>query len=262
MCPTGRRLINGEGGWFAPGKLVCHCLLIESREGLILVDTGFGAKDIEDPQTRLGPIRGLLKPTLQPSETALALVQNLGFRPSDVRHVLLTHLDLDHAGGLADFPNATIHLLAAEKHHAIDAPDRASKRRYRSIQWDHEPKWATYEPDGTPWKGFAAARELRGLPPEILLVPMAGHTQGHACIAVEGESDWMLHCGDAYFHRHSLVGEKPPFGIRMFQRLAALNTAEMLANQARLQELKATESDVTLFCSHDPVELAERTEQT
>lgn len=42
LCPRGRRLINGEGGLLEKGHTVCHCLAIESGDGLVLVDTGFG----------------------------------------------------------------------------------------------------------------------------------------------------------------------------------------------------------------------------
>jgi len=37
---------------------------------------------------------------------------------SDVRHIVLTHLGFDHAGGLDDFPAATVHLLRQESDHA------------------------------------------------------------------------------------------------------------------------------------------------
>ena len=49
MCPWGRRLLNGDGGWLEPGRLVCHVLLIESSDGLVLVDTGFGTEDVRNP---------------------------------------------------------------------------------------------------------------------------------------------------------------------------------------------------------------------
>ncbi len=55
MCPFGGRLFGGEGGVFSRGRMVCHCLLVESSAGLVLVDTGFGVADVESPGRRLGP---------------------------------------------------------------------------------------------------------------------------------------------------------------------------------------------------------------
>lgn len=37
----------------------------------------------------------------------------------DVRHIVLTHLDFDHAGGLDDFPEATVHMLQIERDVAV-----------------------------------------------------------------------------------------------------------------------------------------------
>ena len=77
MCPVGRRVINGTGGLFQRARLVCHCLLIETGEGLVLVDTGIGLDDIAAPQ-RLGPrwVRQT-SPRLDPAETALRQVEAL-----------------------------------------------------------------------------------------------------------------------------------------------------------------------------------------
>ena len=50
MCPRGARLLAGEGGWLASATTVCHCLLVEGAEGLVLVDTGFGIADTRNPR--------------------------------------------------------------------------------------------------------------------------------------------------------------------------------------------------------------------
>src|SRR3546814_2886084 len=55
---------------------------------------------------------------------------------------------------------------------------------------------------GERWFGFEAVRDLDGLPPEILLVPLPGHTWGHSGVAVQEDGGgWLLHAGDAYFYR-------------------------------------------------------------
>lgn len=260
MCPFARRLFQGDGGVFETGTLVCHCLLVETdAQGLVLVDTGFGTGDLADP-ARLGAMRHLLRWNQDPDGTAVARVRALGHRPEDVRHIVLTHLDLDHAGGLADFPHAKVHLLAAEHEAALRPATAAERSRYRSVQWAHGPDWATYAPAGEPWKGFPAVRQLDGLPPEILMIPLTGHTRGHAGIAVAqgGPRDgWSLHAGDAYFF-HGRMAPEPwaPSGIAAFERLAAIDRRAMESNRERLRELRARDEDVRIFCAHDPIELA------
>src|SRR3546814_19661406 len=88
-----------------------YCLLIESDAGLILVDTGFGTRDVDHPHRRLSEFFLTLNNIqLRPEETAVAQVRALGFDPRDVRHIIITHLDFDHAGGIEDFPAAAVHL--------------------------------------------------------------------------------------------------------------------------------------------------------
>ncbi|MGP4100070.1 MBL fold metallo-hydrolase [Nonomuraea sp. KM90] len=201
MHPAGRRLTNGTGGLFAAATLVCHCLLVETDQGLVLIDTGFGTSDLQDPVGSLGTrFLRFTRPAFDPRETAVRQVTRLGYQPADVRHIVLTHLDPDHTGGISDFPWATVHLHAREHEAAMLRPTSGERRRYRPNQWAHGPAWETYdEIGGEDWFGFTAVRRLTGLPPEILLIPLAGHSRGHSGVAVDMGETWLLHAGDAYF---------------------------------------------------------------
>lgn len=260
MCPMSRRLINGDGGFFEAGRLVAHCLLVETEaHGLALVDTGVGDADVRDLKGRLGAafvaVTGMGK---APFKTAAEHVVALGYTLKDVRHILVTHLDLDHAGGLGDFPQATVHVHADERTAAL-TPTWRERERYRACHWAHGPKWAQYGDAGEPWMGFAAARDLVGLPPEVLAVPLPGHTRGHACIAVKSGGKWLLHAGDAFFHRSTVEpGADPmPAGLRAFEGLVAMNRDQVRANHSRLRELARDRGgEVTVFCAHDPVQFA------
>jgi glyoxylase-like metal-dependent hydrolase (beta-lactamase superfamily II) len=264
MRPPSRRLVNGVGGLFEAGALVCHCLLIETDDGLVLVDSGLGLTDIRDPIGSLSPrFKRLTRPVLDPDETAVRQVARLGYQPTDVRHIVLTHLDVDHAGGITDFPWATVHVHADEHDAAMRRATAGERRRYRPHHWAHNPNWATYRGgDGEPWFGFEAIRQLDGLPPEIMLIPLAGHTRGHTAVAVDTGSGWLLHAGDAYFFHGESEPAFPrstPF-LRLFQHMVQIDGPARLGNQARLRDLRAGHDDrVEIFSAHDPVELVRHT---
>ena len=260
MCPFGGSLFGGSGGIFSAASLVCHCLVIESDDGLILVDTGIGTDDVANAGDRLGRSFVLgVRPRLDASECAVRQIERLGFTSDDVRHIVVTHLDVDHAGGLPDFPKATVHVHATEHAAAMKPQTFKEKERYRAVQWAHGPKWKTHggAPAGESWFGFEAVRAL-ATQPEVLVVPLFGHTRGHAGIAVRTGEGWLLHAGDAYFFEGEMSADPScPPGLAAFQRAFAIENTVRLANQARLRELvRDHASDVRVFCAHSPTELA------
>lgn len=259
MCPIGGRLVNGDEPPCARARLVCHCLLVETSDGLALVDTGLGEADVLGRRGLLYSRRlRLLGARLEREETALQQIARLGFSPDEVRHIVLTHLDLDHAGGLDDFPRAQVHVLAREYEAAMCRRTLNERMRYRPETWAHRPRWVLHHPDeGERWFGFEAVRRISGLPPELLILPLHGHTRGHAGVAVETPDGWLLHAGDAYFYHEEMNVLRPRCtpGLETFQRLLAFDDGARLHNQARLRELiRAQGEQVRVFCAHDPTE--------
>jgi glyoxylase-like metal-dependent hydrolase (beta-lactamase superfamily II) len=254
-CPLGGKLMDGSSGGLR-GRLSCHCLLVESPSGLVLVDTGYGLRDVADPKGRLSRFfLWLLSPELRAEMTAVRQIERLGFEPRDVRHVVLTHLDFDHAGGLDDFPEAAVHMLRQERDSAKAQRTMLDRMRYRPQQWSTERNWHVYRSgEGEPWFGFDAVRALEGLPPEILLVPLIGHTRGHAGVAVRRQRDWLLQTGDAYFYHREMDLDRRRCtpGLRFYQWLMEKNRRARLWNQDRLRELRRTHGhEVTICCAHD-----------
>lgn len=256
MCPVSARLVNGKGGWFERGRLVCHCLVIEGSDGLILVDTGLGTADVEEPERRLGGrFLAMTHPQLRREQTALAQIERLGFQRRDVRHIVPTHLDLDHIGGLSDFPDASVHVFEPELRAATERATRQERNRYRPAQLAHGPRWVKHALAGDRWLGFDRVRVLGD---DVALVPVVGHTRGHCAVAVKDERGWLLHAGDAYFFHGEVdpVNPRCTPGLAFFQRMAAVDNGVRLANQARLRELvRGHGSEVRVFSAHDPVEL-------
>ena len=152
-----------------------------------MVDTGFGLGDVADPNGRLSHFfLTLLRPEFRAEMTAVPQIERLGFAASDVTDIVLTHLDFDHAGGLDDFPRARVHMLAIERDYALQQASWLDRQRYRPRQWSSRSNWRVYDQrEGQRWFGFECVRELDGVPPEVLLVPLAGHTLGHVGVAVQ-----------------------------------------------------------------------------
>lgn len=259
-CPLGGALFDGfSKGLF--GLIPCAAQLIETSEGLVLVDTGYGTEDVRHPHPRLSRLfRAMLNIRFRMRETALHQVTAMGYSAQDVRHIVLTHLDFDHAGGIEDFPKARVHVMEVERE-AAERKRRGfvAKRRYRPAQWDDVRDWRTYgDGGGEKWFGFEAVRDLDGLPPEILLVPLPGHTWGHAGVAIQTPGGWVLNAGDAYFYRRELDADRRRCtpGLRFYQRLMDTDRQLRFANQERLRELKRDHgSQIEIFCSHDEKEL-------
>lgn len=79
MCPFGRRLLAGQGTLREQATLVCHCLLVETDEGLVLVDSG------------LSRLAQLIASTLR------------GKTKAPVHTAIFTQGHVDHAFGLGAF---------------------------------------------------------------------------------------------------------------------------------------------------------------
>lgn len=238
---------------FAP-SIVCHVLLCETDEGLTLVDSGLGVHDFADVK-RMGAGRFITRPVKEDALTAIRQVEALGYSASDIKHIVLTHMDFDHIGGIADFPGATVHTTAAEYDWAVVNPDFVSKQRYSRRHWSHSPKIQTHEGPGDEWKYGLTGTEVL---PGITMVPMPGHTKGHAAVAVDaGEGKTLVHAGDAVFDASSFTSttasgaplKKVGF-LRGFEKVMAFDRKAVKANHATLARL-SRESDVTVLNAHD-----------
>ena len=230
MCPRlGPRLglVDRE-----PGHLVARCLLIEDSSGLILLDTGFGAKDIATP-SRLGPARFVIEPRLDPTETALTQVKAVGHDPADVRHILVTHLDLDHAGGLTHFPKAKF---------------LAGKNEIRYAYWpEAEKRWAFILNDYIPTRGYDWLELDRDFDMfgdgslQFLLTP--GHTPGECSLLVNLPSRKILLTGDTV-HVREAVGPEATMPL----------DTDPIQSVISIKRIKAIRDmyDATMWITHDP----------
>ncbi len=261
FVPKGARWLGIPGGSWGPPRLANHCLVVEHGDRLLLVDAGIGVQDVRDPLRRLGPVfLATTRPVLDVEEAAIRRLHALGFSPSDVTDILITHLDPDHAGGLADFPHARVHLSSDEHQAAVAAPSRAERRRYCPQQWAHGPKWVTHGHAGEPWLGFEGVRPLHGLGSDILRVPLPGHTRGHCGYALRVDAGWLLHAGDAILDRRELgFWRHPPVALRAYHRAMAVDVRQRKRSHDRLRRSHLDHGhELEIVCTHDAAAMGER----
>jgi glyoxylase-like metal-dependent hydrolase (beta-lactamase superfamily II) len=213
------------------------CLLIETDQGPVLVDTGLGLRDYSEPTWFTQFFRVITVMPFVPAEAAFHQLQRLGYKPEDIRNIILTHMHFDHCGGLPDFPHAKIHVHKREYDAFTDG---------RILHWDefayiprnlaHRPAVALYETADSKWYDFDAIR----LPfsPEMYFIPLYGHSRGLCGLAVKTETGWHFHVGDAGVDiKHNIA---PDWIIRL-----ALGP-----HWPRLRAFAQSHPEVTLTASH------------
>ena len=212
--------------------------VIEHPRGTVVVDTWLHRDLTADP-TRLGALQGTFRVDLAAdgSDTAGPLLERAGIDPTDVGHVVLTHLHFDHAGGLADFPNARL-VVQAEEWAARGDETLVAAGAYNpddfelgldrlELDGDHD-----LFDDGT-----------------VTCLLTDGHTAGHQSVRVRTADGVFVICGDCCYLRRTLLDDHlPPLAVdRERQRLAI---RRMAAEQAH---------GATLVFGHDPFQWADIT---
>jgi glyoxylase-like metal-dependent hydrolase (beta-lactamase superfamily II) len=232
---------------------IIYCLLVAGRDGLVLVDTGFGLGDYARPSLMMNAFLWLMGSPRDPAETAAHQVDLLGYQREDVAHIVFTHMHLDHAGGLPDFPHAQIHVFARELE-AVRRPHGLLERGYDRTHFAHGPNWVLYDRVDGDWFGFESIDVDAGPDLEIKLIPLPGHTRGHCGVAVKTRRGWLFQCGDAASPMHPATdlharGGPYPLG-RVFPDWLAQRA--LGPHVPRLEGLQRAHGDeVEIISSHD-----------
>jgi glyoxylase-like metal-dependent hydrolase (beta-lactamase superfamily II) len=248
------RLMTGRGSFVGGYAISLTCLLVARPEGLVLVDTGWGSPTVVDPRRFPGTLFALTAgaPHAPRGETALGRVRSLGMRAEDVTDVVLTHLDIDHVGGLADFPHARVHVSRAEHAARFERRQPFRSRIHDSRPaFAHGPRFSTAAWTDHAELGFQRSADLFG-DGSIMLLEASGHTPGHAAVLVCAGEQLLLHAGDAFVHHAELDGEDDlPLGVRLYRRVLHEDKPSAQATLSHLRALRRERVDVTIVNAHD-----------
>ncbi|GAB2816880.1 MBL fold metallo-hydrolase [Ferruginibacter profundus] len=237
------------------GKIICHCLLLDTDKGLILIDTGLGKKDINSPKSRLDLLfRKMVNPVLNINETAYHQIQQLGYHAEDVKFIILTHLHEDHIGGIDDFPNAILITSAVEYENTFHSKKVRFRPNLKQISGTYI--WLKIELTNTKWNDFETGEIFKD-DKDILLVDLKGHTDGHCGVLLYFNGHILLHCGDAYYDRKTIKygTSKTPFQYQLLQAIVTANKKDRADTEKKLRTLYLKNNNKTeFFSSHDETE--------
>lgn len=222
-----------------------HCLLVSENNRLILIDTGIGLLDTINQTERIGQqLIDLVGYSFDENLTAVRQIENLGLNPKMVTDCIISHLDNDHIGGLADFPNAIVHISIEELENYI-----SNNPRYLKQPLAHNPTIKTYAKTDVDWFGFEARKIIAGIETDIFLIPLFGHTLGHCGIALHIDNRWLFYIADAYYMRIELTDNLHP--VNELAKNRADDNNLRLNTLKKIRKLVKDHPEIEIFGYHD-----------
>jgi N-acyl homoserine lactone hydrolase len=170
-----RFAIFTDGNWTE--WLPTYAWAIDHPEGVIVVDTGQGAHLLESGKSLHPYMRWEVAFRVEPEQEIGPQLRVLGIAPRDVKKVVLTHLHMDHDGGLAHFPDSEILVAAGELQTAKGYLGRL--RGYLPQRW---PNWFDPKPLHLETESFGPFTSSRRL-------TQAGDASYNEALMLEGKLD-------------------------------------------------------------------------
>lgn len=190
--------------------------LIEHPDGLALFDTGLHA-DLQHGSERLGASAKHFAPDFKPGEELSARLHARGIRPSDITHVIFSHLHFDHAGGTSEIPDARV-VIQKDEWEAGQSQKLIDRGVYNPSDYDH----------GHDVEQVDGAHDVFG-DGLVTCVPTPGHTPGHQSLRVELDSGPVVLTADCIYFESMLKDMVvPKFGYRPDDQLASMETLAAL----------------------------------
>jgi len=182
-----------------------YAWVIDCSEGIIVVDTGQDAHLLESGKSLHPYVRWEVAFQIEPEQEIGPRLRALGLAPRDIKRVVLTHLHMDHDGGLAHFPTSEI--LVAPGELKIASGYAGRMRGYLPHRW---PSWFDPAPlhlATEPFGPFARSRRLTEAG-DVVVVATPGHTADHlSVVAQDGDTAYFLAADTSYNEKLMLAGK-------------------------------------------------------
>ena len=175
--------------------------VIETDDGWVVFDTGCDPLVMKDPEAAWGKLAAAFQVDMTEQDTQLARLESVGLTPDRVAHVVVSHLHMDHAGGVQFFTHSRVWLQKAEMRWAM-YPDQVGAGGLVRRDFDRA---------GLDFHLIEGDAEIV---PGVFAILTDGHTPGHQSLVVDLPSGRYVLTGDcAYEHRQLERGVPPPVAI-------------------------------------------------
>ncbi len=228
--------------WWAP---VPAYLIHHPSAGPVLVDTAMHASVEAKPAANLGRVVSAIGSFRMPSGDLPTQLRERGIDPKSIETIVMTHLHVDHASGIAEFPNATF-VLSKREWEAATTISRPLLHGYRRAHFDYLFDYRTIDFNGPlidSYATFGRTFDLFG-DGSIRLAFTPGHSEGHVSVVAHlRERDFVI-AGDAVWTRDQLAGNNvPPRPEDMH---------EWQRSRRELQRFREGFPDAVVVPGHDP----------
>jgi glyoxylase-like metal-dependent hydrolase (beta-lactamase superfamily II) len=246
-----------QGAGFKSVRFPILSVLIERDNDLVLFDTGIGTRieqEMEPPiyWGNLFSHRFIMRTRFDPQQDALVYqLPRLGFKPADVKNVIISHLHWDHAGGMRDFPYAHFFIGHREWNFASNLSgvplfkNAFIKEQFCGAGLGIE----LIETDpNKPFKNFTASYDLFG-DGSMVMVDLPGHSPGLMGLYVTMPSGRrFLFSADTFYFPEGLEQRMPK--SKLMQSLVS-EGPEAGASIDRIYELMKSDPQLEIVGSHD-----------
>jgi glyoxylase-like metal-dependent hydrolase (beta-lactamase superfamily II) len=197
-----------------PYKFPVSIYLIEHEKGLALVDLGYDARHWPD----------FMKPDADFSEDRRPDRQllQLGYRPEDIKYVILSHYHIDHCGFMDLFPHpvyivrreeAKSAWWPADRSHGGGSycfPDYRMTRDYRYIEIEDDVEYDVFG-DGA-----------------VVLIDTKGHTRGHQSVVLNLKNTGKIALAVDAASLSENLDERLPPGMNIWDEISGLKAIDRL----------------------------------
>jgi len=212
--------------------------LVRHPQGNVVIDGGNPLAVARDARGYWGPLAEEWEVRMSEEQHCGAQLKRLGVGADSVRHVVQTHLHIDHTGALGHFPSATVVAHARELEAARVAEPPVASGYLRE----------DYERPKLRWQLVDGELDLYG-DGCIRLLETPGHSAGHMSVLLRlPDTGAVLLTGDASDNAAEWDGKHPPRGL--FSPDQAMRSLEALRRVVR-------DTDALIIFGHDPDDWAQ-----